>query len=98
MKRLILLIFLVTALTLPMVPSSVTAQDFGLEDGDDIGFVMPGEAEAAEAVVDSGSNALVLASPGRVGAGQPFVIRMTSDQPLDSVSIHWLGGVGYARY
>ncbi len=91
MKRLILLIFLVTALTLPMVPTTVPAQDFGLEDGDDVGFVMPGEAEAAEAVVSSGGNALVLASPGRVGAGQPFVVRMTSDQPLDSVSFHWQG-------
>jgi len=94
MKRILLFIFLVTALTLPLIPVSVTAQDFGLEDGDDIGFVMPGEAQAAEAaaaVVPSTGSALNLAAPGRVGVGQPFLIRLTSDQPLDSVSIHWQG-------
>lgn len=91
MKRFLLLLFLVTALTLPMVPDTVPAQDFGLEDGDDIGFVMPDEAEAADAVSHSGENALVLASPARVGEGQPFIVRLTSDQPLDSVSINWQG-------
>jgi len=93
MKRFILLIFLVTALTLPMVPASVTAQDFGLEEGDDIGFVMPGDAEAAEAEAtpQSTGSALVLVAPSRIGAGQPFLVRLTSDQPLDSVSIHWEG-------
>lgn len=93
MKRFIFLIFLVTALTLPLVPASVTAQDFGLEDGDDISVLMPGEAEAAEATPppSNGGTALVLAAPGRVGVGQPFIVRLTSDQPLDSVSFHWQG-------
>ncbi|NDV20789.1 peptidoglycan DD-metalloendopeptidase family protein [Pseudodesulfovibrio sp. JC047] len=36
-------------------------------------------------------NALVLAVPSRVDVGQPFLVRLTSDQPLDSVSIHWMG-------
>lgn len=93
MKRLILLIFLVTALTLPLVPVSVPAQDFGLQDGDDVEFLMPGEAVAAqapEAAPNTGS-AIVLASPAKVGEGQPFIVRLTSDQPLGSVSIHWLG-------
>lgn len=93
MKRLFLLIFLVTALTLPMVPASVTAQDYGLEDGDDASFLMPGEAVAAEAEAapQTGGSALVLAAPGRVNVGQPFIVRLTSDQPLDSVSFHWQG-------
>jgi len=77
-----------------MVPASVTAQDFGLEEGDDIGLVMPGDAEAAEAKAaaqPSSGSAFVMAAPSRVGVGQPFLVRLTSDQPLDSVSIHWLG-------
>ncbi len=67
---------------------------FGLEEGDDIGFVLPGDAEAAEAAAatkQSSGTALVLAAPSRVGEGQPFLVRLTSDQPLDSVSVHWLG-------
>ena len=93
MKRFLLFIFLVIALTLPMVPASVTAQDFGLQEGDDIGFIMPGDAVAAEAEAAPapGGSAFVMAAPGRVGVGQPFLVRLTSDQPLDSVSIHWLG-------
>jgi len=93
MKRLFLLIFLVTALTLPMIPGTVTAQDFGLEDGDDIMVLMPSEAAAAEAEAApaSGGSALVLAAPGKVGVGQPFIVRLTSDQPLESVSFNWEG-------
>jgi len=93
MKRFILLIFLVAALTLPMVPASVTAQDFGLEEGDDVDFILPGDAVAAETeeATQSTGSALVLAAPSRVGAGQPFIVRLTSDQPLDSVSFHWEG-------
>lgn len=94
MKRFILLIFLVTALTLPLTPNPVPAQDFGLEEGDDIGFIMPGDAQAAEADAANQSNtgsAFVLAAPGRVGTGQPFIVRLTSDQPLDSVTIYWQG-------
>lgn len=93
MQRIILLIFLVTAMTLPLVPATVPAQEFGLEEGDDIGFILPGDAEAAEAeaAVKSNGSAIVLAAPGRVGEGRPFLVRLTSDQPLDSVSIHWQG-------
>jgi len=91
MKRIFLLLFLVVAMTLPFAPVSVTAQDFGLEEGDGV-FVLPKDAGAAEQVapVNSGS-ALVLAAPSRVGVGQPFLVRLTSDQPLDSVSVYWLG-------
>lgn len=93
MKRLILLIFLVTALTLPMIPTPGTAQEFSLQDGDDAGFLLPGEAVAAETdtAADTGASALVLAAPSRVGTGQPFIVRLTSDQPLDSVAFHWQG-------
>lgn len=91
MKRIFLLLFLVIAMTLPFSPVSVTAQDFGLEEGDGV-FVLPKDAGAAEQVapVNSGS-ALVLAAPARVGVGQPFLVRLTSDQPLGSVSVYWLG-------
>ncbi|BDQ37312.1 peptidase M24 [Pseudodesulfovibrio nedwellii] len=91
MKRIFLLLFLVIAMTLPFSPVSVTAQDFGLEEGDGV-FVLPKDAGAAEQVapVNNGS-ALVLAAPARVGVGQPFLVRLTSDQPLDSVSVYWLG-------
>lgn len=92
MKRLVLLLFLTLSLTLPLLPASGTAQDFGLEDGDDIGLVLPKDAQAAEeaAPVSSGP-ALVLVAPGSIGVGEPFLVRLTSDQPLDSVSVHWLG-------
>ncbi|QGY38874.1 peptidoglycan DD-metalloendopeptidase family protein [Pseudodesulfovibrio cashew] len=93
MKRIWTVILLTVAMALlPMVPTSVTAQDYGLEDGDNIGLLMPGEAKAAE--TDStarAGGATVLAAPGRIGEGKPFLVRLTSDQPLDSVSIHWLG-------
>ncbi len=92
MKRFILLMVLLIALTLPLMPVAVPAQNFGLEEGDDIGFVMPGDAQAAEAVaVPAAGSALVLIAPARIGIGQPFLVRLTSDQPLDSVSIHWQG-------
>ena len=94
MKRFLLSIVLVIALFLPFVSVSVPAQDFGLEEGDDIGLVMPGDAQAAEAkaaLAPSSGSALVLAAPARVGVGQPFLVRLTSDQPLDSASVHWQG-------
>jgi murein DD-endopeptidase MepM/ murein hydrolase activator NlpD len=94
MKRLALLIFLVTVLTLPMVPHSVPAQEYGLEEGDGITLAMPGEARAADtgdAAAPATGSALVLAAPGQAGVGQPFLVRLTSDQPLDSVSVHWQG-------
>ena len=49
MKRFLLLIVMLTVLTLPLMPVDVPAQNFGLEEGDDIGFPMPGDAQAAEA-------------------------------------------------
>ncbi|BDQ34939.1 M23 family metallopeptidase [Pseudodesulfovibrio portus] len=93
MKRLVLLLALVLSLTLPLVPVSVPAQDFGLEEGDDVGVVLPADAVAAESAASAVSveSALVLAAPGKVEIGQPFLVRLTSDQPLESVSIHWLG-------
>jgi murein DD-endopeptidase MepM/ murein hydrolase activator NlpD len=93
MKRLVLLLALVLSLTLPLVPVSVTAQDFGLEEGDDVGVLLPADAVAAESAASAVSveSALVLAAPGKVEIGQPFLVRLTSDQPLESVSIHWLG-------
>lgn len=93
MKRLIVLIFLVTAMTLPLMPVSVTAQEFGLQDGDGTEFLLPGEAEAAQPAGSAADAeaATVLAAPSKVGEGQPFIVRLTSDQPLESVSVHWLG-------
>lgn len=94
MKRFFLIIVLVSAMTLPLMSVSGIAQGFGLEEGDDISLVMPGDAQAAEAeaaAVPSTGSALVLVAPSRVGVGQPFMVRLTSDQPLDSASIHWQG-------
>ena len=92
MKRFLTMMVLVAALTLPLLPVSGTAQDFGLEDGDGVSVALPGDAHAAEsAAPESGGSALVLAAPSRIGVGQPFLVRLTSDQPLDSVSIHWEG-------
>ena len=91
MKRFLTILALVAALTLPLLPVSGTAQDFGLEDGDGVAVTLPGEAQAAPAPATSGGSALVLAAPSRIGVGQPFLVRLTSDQPLDSVSIHWQG-------
>jgi murein DD-endopeptidase MepM/ murein hydrolase activator NlpD len=96
MRRLALLVFLVTVLTLPLMPYAVPAQEFGLQEGDDVGLALPGEAMAAEAnateaATPSPETALVLAAPGRVGAGQPFLVRLTSDLPLGSVSMFWMG-------
>ncbi|WP_319762126.1 M23 family metallopeptidase [Maridesulfovibrio sp.] len=34
---------------------------------------------------------VVLAYPKNVGLGEPFLVRVTSDKPLDSVSIKWKG-------
>ena len=70
-----------------------TAQDFGLEDGDGAGVALPGETAAPKAVepAPSDGSALVLAAPARIGVGQPFLVRLTSDQPLESVAIHWQG-------
>ena len=92
MKRLVLFLVLVLSLALPLVPASVTAQDFGLEEGDDVGVVLPVDAVAAESAAPVAvESALVMAAPGKVEIGQPFLVRLTSDLPLDSVSIHWLG-------
>lgn len=92
MKRLFLLLFLVICLTLPLIPISVTAQGFGLEEGDGIDFMMPKDASAAQATAAvAPGTALVLAAPSKVGVGQPFLVRLTSDQALDSVSVYWMG-------
>ncbi|MDD3313586.1 M23 family metallopeptidase [Pseudodesulfovibrio sp.] len=94
MKRFLLLTVLVAAMTLPLTPLHGTAQEFGLEDGDGASLGLPGEAAAAqEKPAPSAGSALVLAAPARIGVGQPFLVRLTSDQPLDSVAIHWQGKV-----
>ncbi|MBG0791282.1 MAG: M23 family metallopeptidase [Desulfovibrionaceae bacterium] len=92
MKRFAFLLFLIFSLTLPLVPCSGTAQDFGLEEGDGPALILPKDARAAEGAgpVESGP-ALVLAAPGNADIGQAFLVRLTSDLPLESVSVHWLG-------
>jgi len=92
MQRFFVCTFLLIFLTLPMIPVSVTAQDFGLEEDDGIGFALPKDAEAAsQPASETRGPALVLAAPGKVGVGQPFLVRLTSDQSLESVSVHWKG-------
>ncbi|WP_285906592.1 M23 family metallopeptidase [Pseudodesulfovibrio pelocollis] len=92
MKRLASLVFLLATLVLPMLPLTVTAQGFGLEEGDGVPLTKTVEAQAAQTEAASApGSALVLAAPGQAGVGQPFLVRLTSDQPLDTVSVHWLG-------
>ncbi|MFH1914464.1 MAG: M23 family metallopeptidase [Pseudomonadota bacterium] len=75
-----------------MIPLTVTAQGFGLEDGDGPTLAMPGEAQAAQAEAATATGSpLVLAAPDQAGVGQPFLVRLTSDKPLGSVSVHWQG-------
>lgn len=89
MKRLFPLLLL---LGLSLAAASVAAQDFGLQEGDDIGLVLPKDAPVAEGAAPAeAASALVLAVPSQVGMGQPFLVRLTSDLPLESVSVHWQG-------
>lgn len=41
----------------------------------------------------SDRGAITLAYPKRVGMGQPFLIRLTSPQAFDRISVHWMGRV-----
>ena len=41
----------------------------------------------------SDTSAIAIAHPSRVGAGQPFLVRLTSDLAYDRISIHWMGRV-----
>lgn len=34
---------------------------------------------------------ITLAHPEQAGMGQPFLVRLTSDQAFDSLSVHWMG-------
>jgi len=36
---------------------------------------------------------VTIAHPARAGVGQPFLVRLTSDQAFDRISIHWMGRV-----
>lgn len=47
-------------------------------------------AATSDKVPDPASS-LVLAVPGQVGMGQPFLVRLTSDLKLEWVSIQWMG-------
>ena len=95
MRRIFLLLFLAGLLALSLQPVDAEAQNFGLEEGDGAGLVTkapdpaPAPAEVENAPV--AAPALVLAAPGKVGVGKAFLVRLTSDLPLESVSIHWQG-------
>ncbi|MEF2230623.1 MAG: M23 family metallopeptidase [Pseudodesulfovibrio sp.] len=93
MKRTLTLMALAALLALALGAAQGAAQDFGLEDGDGAALALPGEAETPSAgkPAPSAATALVLAAPARIGVGQPFLVRLTSDQPLESVAIHWQG-------
>ncbi|AMK12653.1 M23 family metallopeptidase [Pseudodesulfovibrio indicus] len=91
MRRFVLM--LVMAVCLMLAPAPAPAQSFGLEEGDDAGVVLPKDAEAGTPAPAPAQSvpALVLAAPSKVGVGRPFLVRLTSDLPLESVSIHWQG-------
>lgn len=48
-----------------------------------------GRAETS--IADRG--AVTLAHPKQAGMGQPFLVRLTSTQPFDRISVHWMGRV-----
>jgi len=95
MKRTLTLITLAALLACLLWPGPARAQEYGLEEGDGAALGLPGEAKPApaEKPAPSDGSALVLAAPARIGVGQPFLIRLTSDQPLESVALHWQGKV-----
>lgn len=90
-----------TALLLLLFSLPVHAQNYGLQEGDAPETALPSdepppaEPEAAEPgakpMADKYNPILVLAAPEKVGVGQPFLVRLTSDLPLESVSVHWQG-------
>jgi len=41
----------------------------------------------------NGPKGIVLAHPKEAGMGQPFLVRLTSAQPFDRLSVHWMGRV-----
>lgn len=77
----ILFIFLLFSLLL--CASAVHAQ-FGLEEGDDITLSTDANATRAQPQ-------LVFASPDKVSVGDPFLVRITSNKPLNEVVIYWQG-------
>ncbi|WP_243545274.1 M23 family metallopeptidase [Pseudodesulfovibrio tunisiensis] len=94
MRRLWISLLLFAVVAVSAMPAF--AQDFGLEEGDDVNLAVPKadpeigkKAEPAAAPARSGE--LVLAAPSRVELGMPFLVRLTSDLPLDDVSVHWGG-------
>ncbi len=48
------------------------------------------DAATSDKISDQASSP-VLAVPGQVGMGQPFLVRLTSDSKLEQVSIKWMG-------
>jgi murein DD-endopeptidase MepM/ murein hydrolase activator NlpD len=94
------MVFMAVLLGLPL---NAMGQDtaFGLEDGDGAAQAAPddGNAPKAEAEAEAKAEpapvreapALVLAAPRQAGVGKAFLVRLTSDLPLESVSVHWQG-------
>jgi murein DD-endopeptidase MepM/ murein hydrolase activator NlpD len=79
------MVFLAALLGLPL-GAMAQGPAFGLEEGD-----APNPAAKAEAAPVVSAPALVLAAPRKAGVGKAFLVRLTSDLPLESVSVHWQG-------
>lgn len=91
MRRFVLLLVVAAGLMLASTPA--LAQSFGLEEGDNAGMTLPKDAaeESPAPAPEPSAPAMVLAAPSKIGVGRPFLVRLTSDLPLESVSIHWQG-------
>ena len=89
------------ALLLLLLSLPAAAQNTGMEEGDAPDRVLPrderppAEPQAAPPgavpMATKYMPILVLAAPEQIGVGQPFLVRLTSDLPLESVSVHWQG-------
>ena len=95
MRRFFLLVMLTALLGFSL---NAMAQDeapdtaFGLQEGDGPALVTKSEAAAEpEPEPVKSAPAMVLAAPSKAGVGKPFLVRLTSDLPLESVSVHWQG-------
>jgi murein DD-endopeptidase MepM/ murein hydrolase activator NlpD len=93
-----LLGFSLNAMAQEQAPAPDQAQEqapaFGLQEGDSPALVTKDDARAtteAEPAPVKSVPALVLAAPRKAGVGKPFLVRLTSDLPLESVSVHWQG-------
>jgi murein DD-endopeptidase MepM/ murein hydrolase activator NlpD len=76
----------------PQTQPQTQKEAFGLQEGDSPSLVTKADAPAeAQAAPVKSVPALVLAAPSKAGVGKPFLVRLTSDLPLESVSVHWQG-------